>query len=664
MIFLLNRDVMNKSLLLTLFLSFVHFEIYSKNIITLNDQTIEITNNQLNLLTKNSVMFANIQAGDAQINLQATLETFNHLINYLQTRNLPALSKNRLETLGSLAADLRMNELVELVNEKRAKLQKKPRGEEEQPKSPKKQKKEEVPLFILEVPTDEKIKTVILKISRNSGTIKNVYELSGKEDITIDDLEPIPLQLTQVKFDALVDFVTDLDLTNADQIRKKIGALTHTQKATLMLVADYLEMQPLLDITINAMVDVMVDVLSETNFIKNLYVNKNTWAAFINFSAQFPLNLIHKIAQEISFSQTNLAGFASSIRSLIVNPEGTAVYFFYHNSKSVIVEWDLTKTEAEEQTSHSKTIDDIVGSIALSPDGLKLIASIPNKSMVYDNKLEQTIRTISNLTLFENMCISSDSKYLYAISESFCLLIQLADYSPIAAIANYREDPTKKIAAIACHPLFPDQFALGINNKVNLYKIDYTSKAIKSKLIHSFIPHPQANPQDPSLYIKSIAFSKDGKHLIIGSGKEITIWDIPSGIQKNTLTGHIGTISSVSVSYDNSFIASIAQTDKSIIIWNLNDGKKLLTLPTRNVPTSIYFNPRSLGLVVGEDKGKLSYYFLNKFPLKFAKELSMDQLILYLIIKQGNLTKNQNLPTHLEETFKSFSNEMKQNIWQ
>jgi len=83
-------------------------------------------------------------------------------------------------------------------------------------------------------------------------------------------------------------------------------------------------------------------------------------------------------------------------------------------------------------------------------------------------------------------------------------------------------------------------------------------------------------------YVRSIAFSPDGKRLLAGGGPpqqggEIKVWDVATGTLLRTMPGHKDCIYSVAVSPDGKLAAS-GSYDKSVIIWDAQTGQELKTL--------------------------------------------------------------------------------------
>ncbi|MBI3460117.1 hypothetical protein HY009_04220, partial [Candidatus Acetothermia bacterium] len=72
----------------------------------------------------------------------------------------------------------------------------------------------------------------------------------------------------------------------------------------------------------------------------------------------------------------------------------------------------------------------------------------------------------------------------------------------------------------------------------------------------------------------SSAFSPDGKFLVGGTGEDLLvhIWDVASGREMRTLSGHEGWVHAVAYSSDGKLIAS-GSADHTLRVWEAETGK-------------------------------------------------------------------------------------------
>ena len=99
-----------------------------------------------------------------------------------------------------------------------------------------------------------------------------------------------------------------------------------------------------------------------------------------------------------------------------------------------------------------------------------------------------------------------------------------------------------------------------------------------------------------------LAYSPDGTQLITGSDNGAIIWDVASGEELHTLSGHESTVSGVSFDRDNRRVAT-AGWDGTVHLWDASSGEHLLTLnDNMEWVADIDFSPDDRLLATGGDK--------------------------------------------------------------
>lgn len=100
--------------------------------------------------------------------------------------------------------------------------------------------------------------------------------------------------------------------------------------------------------------------------------------------------------------------------------------------------------------------------------------------------------------------------------------------------------------------------------------------------------------------VTSLAFSPDNKTLASGSyGNTVKFWDVATGEERATLTGHGDAVLTVAFSPDGKTLASGSQ-DKTIKLWDVKTGKELAALRghTSN-PNTLAYSPDGKTLASG-----------------------------------------------------------------
>lgn len=108
--------------------------------------------------------------------------------------------------------------------------------------------------------------------------------------------------------------------------------------------------------------------------------------------------------------------------------------------------------------------------------------------------------------------------------------------------------------------------------------------------------HLYADSDKPEIFVQlghsgvqSVAFSQSGKHVLSAGDKAVKLWDLETGREIRTFTGHSAYVASAVFSPDERYLLSCGM-DKMIILWDAETGRLLRTLKghTKGVFSAVF----------------------------------------------------------------------------
>ncbi len=123
---------------------------------------------------------------------------------------------------------------------------------------------------------------------------------------------------------------------------------------------------------------------------------------------------------------------------------------------------------------------------------------------------------------------------------------------------------------------------------------------------------------------KAVAYSPDGKRVVISIDKTIKIWDVETGACLRTLSGHNAPVRAVAYSPDEKSLAS-GSDDRTIKIWDVESGACLRTLDEhKDGVTSVAYSPDGKSIASGSDDQTIKIWEVDE-PGKWQYQNELAQ---------------------------------------
>ena len=280
-----------------------------------------------------------------------------------------------------------------------------------------------------------------------------------------------------------------------------------------------------------------------------------------------------------------ITGHSASIYSIALSPDGSTL--MSGSDDNAIHFWDVATGERLEILRESAAgVDDI----AFSPDNTIIATELGRDILLWDIATGAQKQVLTGHTDGVNSIVFSPNGATLA-SGSNDDTVRVWD----VATGQIQKILTERGGNILTVAFSPDGGILAGATSRNIYLWDVATGIRKETLAGSDN--------------RSIAFSPDGGTFASGSANTtIRLWDVTTGLQKQTFTGHGGSVDSVAFSSDGSILVS-GSGDTTIRLWNVATGQHLKTLVghTRTV-SSLSFSSNGSILTSGSPDGTLRFW--------------------------------------------------------
>jgi WD40 repeat protein/serine/threonine protein kinase len=354
-----------------------------------------------------------------------------------------------------------------------------------------------------------------------------------------------------------------------------------------------------------------------------------------------------------------LAKHTRSVNSIAYSPDGR--WLASAGSDRTVKIWD-TQTGVEVATLLGHT--HFVVGVAFSPDGKRLVSASEDSTLrVWDTETQETVRILQGHSGKVNgVAYSPDGKRIASSSDDRTVKVWAAEQPPVARVLGGAG--RKWFTDVAYSP--DGKYLAGANGDRTVTIWDRANYEVQMVLRKhddpiwgvAFGPNDLIasacgdvfraeqsselriwNWKDDQLVrslpmrvnvVWSVAFSPDGRLMATGGGDfqggdsqkvpvELTLWDTRTWTVHHPLPGHSQGVACVTFSRDGEFLASAANEEGLVKVWEVRTGRCILTLNELKLVTGVAFSPDGQSLVTADSQSATIWSLATRQPLQVLR---------------------------------------------
>ena len=277
------------------------------------------------------------------------------------------------------------------------------------------------------------------------------------------------------------------------------------------------------------------------------------------------------------------------------------IYYAFDIKRGIMI-WDsATGNEIRRFSDHSNT----VFSADWSADGRRIVSSSINDAMMHDAQTGQSINTYTEKSdPIYAAVLSNDGKRLVTGSSGKKVNIWNAQTGVLERSLDHIGHIYS--AAISSDGRLTAAGAVGENNQLKIWNADTGIE------IHSLNFPPQVNQGNVN-FVQGLAFHPNGKLLASASSdKTIRIWDVETGREAMTLSGHLVGVASLVFNSNGKILVSCSQ-DYMVIVWESAGGtyRILKTFTHASFVQSVAVTSNGRFVAAGSTDNKVTIWDVN-----------------------------------------------------